>query len=159
MPCQSSCQNSNPSLGWDRERRSQVVQEIKAHFLAKGCGPATLDTTIANLFASSYSNLTYCFAVGSPGDKLRKLAMEEGRLSAKYVSWCVEMFAWASAFKEEGEEDVENRLRRLGFREKFPTPNPGLPPWDETFPTDVQARLIDESMKAQAGKFIVFLAR
>ena len=149
----------DPERGWDRQRRTQVVQHIKDHYRTREtyCDEADLTAALSELFSFSYDVLTEHFASNSAADAaLRKQAME-GQIAAKYISWNVEMIAWVSAFAEKGngdikEEDEEDRMLKMVFIEKYPSPDPIPPPWDMPFTEALQARLLEAKIEAQAGE-------
>ncbi|KAK8045483.1 hypothetical protein PG993_005507 [Apiospora rasikravindrae] len=140
---------------WNRPRRLQVLHEIRARLLSQDhdSDPAALDQQITALFKDAYHTMAYTFAVSPPDDYLRRRVLEEGRVSANYVSWGVEMIAWSAAFAEESDGVTETRLRRLGFRTRFKCPVPDQAPWDEAFPAAARARLTEEVARAQAGTY------
>ncbi|KAK8084393.1 hypothetical protein PG997_005664 [Apiospora hydei] len=152
-------------IPWNRPRRARVISEIRTHLLSQpdrdraNNDPAALDREIAARLADAYNTMAYTFVLSPADDALRRRVLDEGRVSANYVSWGVEMIAWAAAFAEEGDGPVETRLRRLGFRTRFKQPPPDRAPWDGDFPAAARACLREEVARSQAGKVPCFLLR
>ncbi|KAK7942529.1 uncharacterized protein PG986_011642 [Apiospora aurea] len=155
----SATPNSHPAPpAWNRPRRARVVAEIRTHLVSQpgrdrdDNDPAALDREIAARLADAYNTMAYTFVLSPAADALRRRVLDEGRVSANYVAWGVEMIAWAAAFAEEGDGPVETRLRRLGFRTRFEQPAPDRAPWDGDFPAAARACLRrEEAARSQAA--------